>query len=168
LWDRLHVLTAAHCSPSTGASTNVTFATSTGSVTITGTATVNPGWTGKVIGGNDLSILTLETAAPVSGFQIDRDTRALTAPIPIVLAGYGLTGTGTGAQPGTGGTLRAGTNTYDVIFSSTKVGGIPGGDLRHVESSQNTNNEQPPIFSHQRPRQPDNALTTPHASVNLL
>ena len=44
-----------------------------------------------------------------------------------MLAGYGLTGTGTGAQPGTGGTLRAGTNTYDVIFSSTKVGGIPGG-----------------------------------------
>jgi len=127
LWDRLHVVTAAHCSPSTGSSTGVTFKTATGNVTITGTATVNPGWTGNVNGGNDLSILTLTTRAPVSGFQIDRDTGPLTAPIPIVIAGYGWTGNGTGAQPGTGGTLRAGTNTYDIIFSGTKLGGIPGG-----------------------------------------
>jgi hypothetical protein len=129
LWDRMHVVTAAHCSPSTGLSTNAIFTTTTGSVTISGTATVNPGWTGNVNGGNDLSILTLNTLAPVNGYQIYRDTApALTAPIPIEVAGYGLTGTGAnGAEQGTGGKLHAGTNTYDVIFSNTKLGGIPGG-----------------------------------------
>jgi hypothetical protein len=104
----------------------VIFMTAAGNVTISGTATVNPGWTGNISEGNDLSILTLNTRAPVDGYQIYRDT-TLTAPIAIKLAGYGLTGTGAGAVPGTGGTLRAGTNTYDVIFSGTKVGGIPGG-----------------------------------------
>jgi hypothetical protein len=120
LWDRMHVLTAAHCFPTTGSSASVTFKTASGNMTISGTVTVNPGWSGKVTGGNDLSIVTLNALAPVHGYQIDRDTHVL--PIPIEVAGYGLTGTGaTGAHAGTGGTLRAGTNTYDVIFS-----GIPG------------------------------------------
>jgi len=45
----------------------------------------------------------------------------LSGPTPIEVAGYGATGTGlTGATQG-GGTLRAGTNTYDAIFDE-----IPG------------------------------------------
>jgi hypothetical protein len=130
LWDRMHVVTAAHCSPHTGASTAVVFTTKNGTtVTISGTAFVNPDWTGNVNGGNDLSILTLKTPAPVNGYHIYRDTApTLTAPIPIELAGYGLTGTGSsGAERGTGGVLRAGTNTYDVILSGTRLGSIAGG-----------------------------------------
>jgi hypothetical protein len=123
LWDRLHVLTAAHCSPATGRSTNVTFDTSAGKVTIAGVATVEPGWTGNVNGGNDLSIIALKSLAPVNGYQLyAASANQLAAPIPIEVAGYGLTGNGTTGATGASGTLRVGTNTYDLIY-----GGIAGG-----------------------------------------
>ena len=123
LWDRVHVLTAAHCSPATGQSTNVTFDTSAGKVTISGVATVDPGWTGNVNGGNDLSIITLKSLAPVNGYQLYAGSaNQLAAPIPIEVAGFGLTGIGSTGATGGGGTLRVGTNTYDLIY-----GGIAGG-----------------------------------------
>jgi len=123
LWDRVHVLTAAHCSPATGRSTSVTFDTPAGTVTISGVATINPGWTGNVNGGNDLSIITLKSIAPVNGYQLyASSTNQITAPIPIEVAGFGLTGSGTTGATGAGGTLRVGTNTYDLIY-----GRIAGG-----------------------------------------
>lgn len=121
LWDGLHVLTAAHCSPVTGGTVDVTFNTTSGPTSINGVATVNPSWTGDPNFGADLSIITLARQAPVAGYQIYRN-QTLTPFTPIQLAGYGLTGTGSGGTTsGTGGTLRAGTNTYDLLYDP-----IPG------------------------------------------
>jgi secreted trypsin-like serine protease len=128
LWDRMHVLTAAHCSPASGGTADVTFVTAHGNVVIGATATVNPGWNSTlgVNGGNDLAILTLSSIAPTNGHQIYRST-PLNGPTPIELAGYGAFGTGgTGATSAADGNLRVGTNTYDVIYSPS-VGGIAGG-----------------------------------------
>src|ERR1700675_1338755 len=44
LWDRMHVVTAAHCFPHSGDSVDVTFTTTSGSTLINGIVTVNPNW----------------------------------------------------------------------------------------------------------------------------
>lgn len=121
LWGGMHVLTAAHCFPHSGDAVDVTFTTASGPTLINGTVTVNPNWTGNLGDGFDLSIVTLTSQAPVPGYQIYRN-QTFTPRTPIELAGYGLTGTGSGGTlAGTGGVLRAGTNTYDVLYTN-----IPG------------------------------------------
>jgi hypothetical protein len=60
----------------------------------------------------------LDSLAPVSGYQIYRN-QTLSGPTLIEVAGYGATGAGLASTAGT--VLRAGTNTYDLIYD-----GIPG------------------------------------------
>jgi hypothetical protein len=115
----MHVITAAHCIGQGTTSGNVTFNTTTGSATISFSQVARtPGSSGNVGDGADLAIVTLDSLAPVSGYQIYRN-QTLSGPTLIEVAGYGATGAGLASTAGT--VLRAGTNTYDLIYD-----GIPG------------------------------------------
>jgi hypothetical protein len=80
-------------------------------------------WTGDVTAGNDLALIKLSTAiTSISGYNLDL-TSAQGA--TVLLAGYGLTGTGTtGYVSGTYGTLYYGYNEYDASTRYTTRAGI--------------------------------------------
>jgi len=115
-----YLLASAHCAPGTGS----TVAFAGGSVTASIVSTVAaPGWDNATIGLNDLSISLL--AAPVT--TVAGYTFASTSPFgtPVVLAGYGGSGTGVTGASGPGGTLRWGFNDYEELLADDPVGPPP-------------------------------------------
>jgi hypothetical protein len=120
------VLTAGHCvGPAFGAgfynSPHVTFLppTNTGgnsgglNVQNISSIAVDPSWTGDSTLGNDLAVIHLSQAAPSYATRYSLYT-GLTLPTtsPVLLAGFGLTGTGATGGVGNFGYLEAGTNEY--------------------------------------------------------
>jgi hypothetical protein len=78
---------------------------------------VDPGWTGDATQGGDLAVLRLNQSAPSFATRYSLFTGIPTTS-PILLAGYGSTGTGmTGGVAGFG-TLRQGQNRYDDLGSA--------------------------------------------------
>jgi len=120
LSDGLSILTAGHCvTPAYGTApvtdATVYFTGPSGLVSrAVSSVTVNPGWSGDASQGGDLAVLLLSTPAPAfaSGYDLYTGDPAFNS--PLILAGYGLNGTGdTGASvPNSYGKLRAGENEY--------------------------------------------------------
>jgi secreted trypsin-like serine protease len=122
------VLTAGHCiGPSaTGTPYNnpqVTFVGPTNNGPFTGgydhmqvaSATIDPLWNGDATLGGDLALLQLSQIAPAYAIRYSLYTgQALPVNSPLVLAGFGQSGTGASGASGTYdyGNLRAGTNEY--------------------------------------------------------
>jgi len=77
---------------------------------------VNPGWTGDATQGGDLAVLRLSSIAPAfaTGYRLYDDVPTTA---PIVIAGYGISGTGLTGANGSFGSLRAGRNQYVVTGS---------------------------------------------------
>jgi len=123
LSDGYSILTAGHCVTSSYGSSvpsyvDVYFPGPSGSVEYTATTYyVDPGWTGDSTQGNDLAIVRLSQAAPSSAVGYSLYTGIFTNS-PILLAGYGQTGTGTTGATGGFGTLRQGHNRYDIDGSA--------------------------------------------------
>lgn len=123
LSDGYSILTAGHCvAASYGSpvpsSITVDFQGPGGIVTDTATTYyLYPGWTGDSTQGGDLAILRLGQAAPSFATRYSLYTGFFTTS-PILLAGYGETGTGTTGASGGFGTLRQGQNRYDVVGSA--------------------------------------------------
>jgi hypothetical protein len=83
---------------------------------------VDPLWFGDPEQGGDLAILRLNQAAPSYATRYSLYTGIFTTS-PILLAGFGQTGTGTtGAIAGSGGTLRQGQNRYDALGGEVFTG----------------------------------------------
>jgi secreted trypsin-like serine protease len=141
LSDGFSILTAAHCVDASyrsalPTSASVGFLQSNGSTQWDTVSAyyVDPGWTGNPTQGGDLAILRLATAAPSTATEYSLYTGPMPTG-PVLMAGYGLSGTGSeGAQSNTFGTLAAGTNEYfktGSIFgytSSLYVGQFYDGD----------------------------------------
>jgi secreted trypsin-like serine protease len=123
LSDGYSILTAGHCITSSYGSSvptyvDVYFPGPSGPVEYTVTNYyVDPLWTGVNGQGNDLAILRLNQAAPSSAVGYSLYTGIYTGS-PILLAGYGQTGTGITGATGGFGTLRQGQNRYDVNGSA--------------------------------------------------
>jgi hypothetical protein len=120
------VLTAGHCVTSAfgaGLYTHpqVTFLVPGGYVVQdVSSIAVDPTWNGDFSLGGDLAVMQLSQAAPASATRYSLYTgMALPTSSPIVLAGFGLSGTGDAGANGYGyGSLRAGTNEYAVTGAS--------------------------------------------------
>ena len=120
------VLTAGHCvGPAFGAgfynSPHVTFLPKTntgglsGGLDVLGVSSiaVDPSWNGDPTLGNDLAVIHLSQAAPSYATRYSLYTgMELPTTSPLVLAGFGLTGTGATGELGNFGYLEAGTNEY--------------------------------------------------------
>ena len=120
------VLTAGHCVGSAfGAglfnSPQVTFLPPSntggfsGGVNVQGVSSiaVDPSWTGDSTQGNDLAVVHLSQEAPSYATRYSLYTgMAMPTTTPLVLAGFGLTGTGATGATGNFGYLEAGTNEY--------------------------------------------------------
>jgi hypothetical protein len=117
LSDGMSVLTAGHCvthafGSAVASDVVVTFQGPAGLVTQSVlSVVVNPGWNGDPTLGGDLAVLMLSAPAPGFAQRYSLFSGSVTSD-PVVLAGWGLTGTGTtGANSGYG-SLRAGMNEY--------------------------------------------------------
>ncbi len=130
------VLTAGHCVTSafgaglysspgvsfipptnTGISDNVTEGRGVSSIA------VDPLWTGDPTLGGDLAVIHLSRAAPAYATRYSLYTGMALPSSPIVLAGFGLSGTGATGASGYGyGYLRAGTNEYAVTGADERFG----------------------------------------------
>jgi len=119
-----YLLTAAHCVANssgtvTANSISVSFmgGTVTASVSNASQITVYSSWNGVLGENDDLALVKLDTAVTaVSGYALYTGDALGQV---VVLAGYGLTGTGsTGTVSGTFGTLHYGFNQYDTTFAS--------------------------------------------------
>ena len=127
------VLTAGHCVGSAfGAGLygnhQVTFLLPGGDLTRdVSSIAVDPSWNGDFTLGGDLAVLQLSQAAPASATRYSLYTGfALPTSSPIVLAGFGLSGTGATGASGYGyGYLRAGTNEYGVTGADDNFGWSP-------------------------------------------
>lgn len=124
-----YAITAAHCvsggAPGVNVSSGqVAFKGGTVTATFSSSAQVSvfPTWAGEGANGeglgfnNDIALIALDTTVTqISGYQIlPMDPLGL----PVLLAGFGLTGVGeTGFEAGTGGTLHWGSNVYDALLS---------------------------------------------------
>jgi hypothetical protein len=119
LWTGLHVLTAGHCVPAVQPDARISFPRA-GLTVRSAQATLHPGWSGRIDGGNDLAVLTLAQRVAVQGYRLYRGDRLPAPGTTVILAGYGDTGTGAAIR-GSEGALHWGTNTYDLVY-----GRIPG------------------------------------------
>ena len=135
LSDGYSILTAGHCVTSSYGSSvpgsiSVYFPGQNGFVADTATTYyVDPGWTGDATQDGDLAVLRLNQAAPSSAIRYSLFTGIPTTS-PILMAGYGWSGTGTtGGCPTSNyeptctqaypfGTLRQGENRYDYLGSA--------------------------------------------------
>jgi len=122
------VLTAAHCvesAPGAGlyANPQVSFlppANTTGnaydgSALGVSSIAVDPSWNGSSSLGTDLAVIHLSQAAPNYATRYSLYTgMVMPATSPVILAGFGQTGTGATGATGGFGYLRAGTNEYAV------------------------------------------------------
>lgn len=121
-----YVLTAAHCvSGDQGTATTSSISISFQSGTVTTAATtyyVDPAWSGNLAAGNDLALIKLSSPiTTLTGYSLYQSSAQ---GAQFLLAGYGLTGTGTaGATDNTFGSLHYGYNQYDSSGSiySTQV-----------------------------------------------
>jgi hypothetical protein len=139
--DRMSILTAAHCvtdGPTLARPDSTTIWFNNGSnpddiipnnaayTSIAGsTIFVNPGYTGQVIDQNDIAVIRLSSAAPVSAISYDISTDSDLTGDAFTVAGYGRrsdTGGSVGANLGTG-RLRAGDNRFDFRFGDADFGG---------------------------------------------
>jgi hypothetical protein len=139
--DRMSILTAAHCvtdGPTLARPDSTTIWFNDGSnpddlipnnpayTSIAGsTIFVNPSYTGEVIDQNDIAIIRLSSAAPVSAISYDITTDTDLTGDNFTVAGYGARSNGggnVGANLGTG-RLRAGDNRYDFRFGDALFGG---------------------------------------------
>lgn len=127
LTDGFSILTAAHCItnkfggplPTTD---TAYFLGPSGTVSISvASYFVDPGYSGDSTEGGDLAVLRLSQQAPAFATRYSLYTGSFTTD-PILMAGYGLTGTGTGGASGGFGTLRAGTNEYVTNGSNSIFG----------------------------------------------
>jgi hypothetical protein len=127
------VLTAGHCvGPAFGAglygNPQVTFLLPGGDLTRdVSSIAVDPSWNGDFTLGGDLAVLQLSQAAPTSATRYSLYTgMALPTSSPIILAGFGLSGTGATGANGYGyGNLRAGTNEYAITGADDGFGWSP-------------------------------------------
>jgi hypothetical protein len=139
LSDGYSILTAAHCVGSSPSYVNVYFPGSGGLVEYTATTYyVDPLWTGDSTQGNDLAILRLNQAAPSSATRYSLYTGFTTS--PILLAGYGQTGTGTTGATGGFGTLRQGHNRYDALGAAVFTGWSNNMLMGDFDNGTTTNN----------------------------
>jgi hypothetical protein len=74
---------------------------------------VDPGYTGNSTLGSDLAVLTLSQPAPSFAVGYALFTGSQIPSIPVVIAGYGVGGTGTTGANLSFGTLRVGENEYE-------------------------------------------------------
>ncbi|MES1258433.1 MAG: trypsin-like serine protease, partial [Acidobacteriota bacterium] len=124
LSDGRSILTAGHCVTSSYGSAlasgiTVTFLGPSGNVTTSvASVAVNPGWTGNSTLGGDLAVLLLSVPAPAFASGYDLYTGSVPFTSPVVVAGYGLGGTGLTGAVTSYGTLRAGENEYVVTGSA--------------------------------------------------
>jgi hypothetical protein len=110
-----YVLTAAHCvSGGDGDETTskITLSWNGGEVTATSsTYYVAPGWDGDLAEGNDLALIALSTPVTgIDGYELYLDSALGST---VLVAGYGLTGTGEDGATGSAGSLYYGYNQYD-------------------------------------------------------
>jgi hypothetical protein len=139
--DRQTILTAAHCvtdGPTLARPDSTTIWFNNGSnpddvipnnaayTSIAGsTIFVNPGYTGQVIDQNDIAMIRLSSAAPLSAVSYDIGTDSDLTGDNFTVAGYGRrsdTGGTVGANLGTG-RLRAGDNRFDFRFGDADFAG---------------------------------------------
>jgi hypothetical protein len=100
---------------------------------------VDPLWTGDSTQGNDLAILRLNQAAPSSATRYSLYTGFFTTS-PILLAGYGETGTGTTGGTGGFGALRQGHNRYDALGAAVFTGWSNNMLMGDFDNGTTTNN----------------------------
>ena len=120
-----YVLASGHCAAQAGGS--VSFLGGTVSAAITATVFA-PGFDGVAL--NDLSISRL--AAPVTGIAGYAWATGISLPTPVVLAGYGFSGSGATGASGTAGALRFGFNDYEQLLEddpATDPPAIYGGTI---------------------------------------
>lgn len=123
LSDGLHILTAAHVvNDYTASDLSIYFDLSSGRVGYQATAiNVHPGYVSSSFPANDIAIITLNKAAPVSGYDIYRGTSEVGATFQLV--GYGIAGTGAAgdvdAEQTSQEVKRTGSNVYDTVYTSS-------------------------------------------------
>src|ERR1035437_2052206 len=145
LSDGYSILTAGHCitssyGSSVPSSVTVYFPGSGGPVADTATTYfVDPLWTGNSTQGNDLAILRLNQDAPSSATRYSLYTGFFTSS-PILLAGYGQTGTGTTGASGGFGTFRQGQNRYDALGAAVFTGWSNNMLMGDFDNGTTTNN----------------------------
>jgi secreted trypsin-like serine protease len=145
LSDGYSILTAGHCitssyGSSVPSSVTVYFPGSGGSIPDTATTYyVDPLWTGDSTQGNDLAVLRLNQVAPSFATRYSLYTGFFTTS-PILLAGYGETGTGTTGATGGFGTLRQGHNRYNALGGQVLTGWSDNLLLGDFDSGTWTNN----------------------------
>lgn len=105
-----YLLASAHCAAAAGST--VVFMGGTVSATIESTV-LAPGFTAAAV--NDLSISRL--TAPVVGISGYTLSGTLSLPTAVVLAGYGLGGSGSNPGSAVGGVLRWGFNDYEELLA---------------------------------------------------
>lgn len=120
-----HVLTAAHCVTDSAGTITVdsvisTFTGGSGSLDLASTSVaVHPDWDGNSQSGVDLAIIELEDVLTDDYMSYEIFSGSLPFGVDVIKAGYGLTGTGQdGVIGGSAGTLHAGLNEYEAIYST--------------------------------------------------
>jgi len=116
----LSILTAGHCVTTSGGSAlpsgiTVYFQGPSGMVAETvSSVQIDPGYSvGNSQNGSDLAVLTLSQQAPAFAVGYSLYTGSTVLNTPVVIAGYGLSGTGANGANGSFGTLQEGENEYE-------------------------------------------------------
>jgi hypothetical protein len=120
LSDGFSILTAGHCVTTSGGSAlpsgiTVYFQGPSGMVAETvSNVQIDPAYSvGNSQNGSDLAVLTLSQQAPAFAAEYSLYTGTTVLNTPVVIAGYGLSGTGANGANGSFGTLQVGENQYE-------------------------------------------------------
>lgn len=112
-----YLLASAHCAAEPGGT--VSFLGGSVTASVTGTVYA-PNYDGVAL--NDLSISRLaEPVSGVAGYAVGK----MSLPGPVVLAGYGISGSGASGASGPAGTLRYGLNDYEFLVPDDPDGTPP-------------------------------------------